>query len=383
VAACNAEGSIFTAPEIFADGTAEVRMTLTRPRDMGALVIRQVGAAKDVRVTILEIGMFEASEERLAPRRNDLGYDLFVILSAPKTGTHTMGWALKSLSPSVRVHRVHCASAEGTARLRALGSAAGAALGAEHDELKSLNLQAEAGDLARAEIAMVRRLGGRVAFLTAVREPIGRAVARMFGVTTTPVYLHLYASSGPVFAEMLATDQLAAWERELTEALPLSTKYTFWTKCLIDADYMNNEFRAVTGFDLLLHQFDAHQGYAKIEQGNDVAVVFRTSALGRALPSGLAEITGHSPQDLTNRNVAAETEYAALYRDVVSRMRVPSDLAVAIYRRHAYMTHFFDKIEIDELVRRWSRQYSTTTSTLRARRAAGVAHLRKARLQNA
>ena len=120
---------------------------------------------------------------------------------------------------------------------------------------------------------------------------------------------------------------------------------------------MNNEFRAVTGFDLLLHQFDVHQGYAKIEQGNDVAAVFRTSALGQPLPIGLAEITGYSPQDLTNRNVTAETEYAALYRDVASRMRVPTDLAVAIYRQHAYMTHFFDKTEIDELVRQWSRQY--------------------------
>ena len=103
---------------------------------------------------------------------------------------------MHSLSPFARLQRVHYASAYGTPELRRAAQVAASNVGAKHETVISLKLQAEAGDIARADIATVRRLCGRVAFLTAVR---GRAVARMFGSVTIPVYRHLYASSGPVF----------------------------------------------------------------------------------------------------------------------------------------------------------------------------------------
>jgi hypothetical protein len=60
--------------------------------------------------------------------------------------------------------------------------------------------------------------------------------------------------------------------------------------------------------------------------------VFRTSELDRTLSNALAG-RGHSPKNLSNRNVAEKKAYSELYNDVVSRVRVPAQLADAIYTR--------------------------------------------------
>ncbi|MGH9697446.1 MAG: hypothetical protein ACRD5Z_25100, partial [Bryobacteraceae bacterium] len=294
VAACNSEGLVFTAPETVVGGASEILMTLTRPTGTGAIVVRKISGADDVAVTIVEIGLFEAGEEGLAPRRHDLGFDLFVILSAAKTGTQTIESALYSLSPFVRLRRVHFASAEGCLRLRNFASEAVATFGAGHMIVTSNIAEAEAGDLVRAEIAAVRRLGGNVAFVTAVRDPIARTVANMFHSLPhkMAIYAELYDSNRPLFAQMLAEGLIAAWKRELQQP---RLKSALWSKCLVNADYLRDEFCAVTGFDPLLHDFDRHVGYARLKRGNDVAVVFRTSELDRTLSSALAGITGRSP----------------------------------------------------------------------------------------
>lgn len=358
VAACNADGSAFTSPEAFVSGTAEIRMTLTRPTEPGAFVVRQAAGNKDVCATILEIGLFEAGEERLAPRRHDLGYDLFVILAPGKTGTHTIESAVYALSPLARVHRVHYASAAGSLQLQASALEAAATFGADYPVEESLKIQAETADRVRADIATVRRLGGSVAFLTAVREPIARAVAGLFQSLplAIPVYLEFYAFSGAGFAQALADRLVAAWDHEIRGAWPPSVSHGLWSRPVLYADFFDDEFRAVTGFDVLLKDFNTLKGYARLDRGADVAVVFRTSELDRTLSTALSEITGHRPKDFINRNVSAKAKHAPLYHDVVSRIRVPAQLAEAIYRRHAYMTHFFDQNEIDDLVRRWSCQ---------------------------
>jgi hypothetical protein len=90
VAASSADGSKFVVPETVASGDTEVRMALSRPRRDRAVILRNVEAPKSVRVTIREIGISAAGEERLAPRGHDLDYDLFVILSPSKTGTQRL-----------------------------------------------------------------------------------------------------------------------------------------------------------------------------------------------------------------------------------------------------------------------------------------------------
>ena len=345
-----------------ASGIAEVRLTLTRPAETWAIVVREVGGAKHVCVTFLEIGLFEAGQERLAPRRHDLGYDLFVILSPSKTGTQTIESALYSLSPFARIHRVHSASVKGCRLLRDSASAATAIFGGEHTIVRSLQSMAEEGERVRCDISTVRRFGGGVAFLTAVRDPIERALSSMLQSLPTrfPLFLDLYAFNAPVFAQILAEGLISAWDRELT--LPASNEYFLWSKCLDTAEYLNDEVAAVTGFDLLQHDFDAGKGYACVEHGSERAIVFRTSELDRTLSAALREITGHSPENLRGRNIAADKAYAPLYRDVTARLRVPRRLAEAIYRRHAYMKHFFDEIEIERLLRRWSEPRPTSYS---------------------
>lgn len=91
--------------------------------------------------------------------------------------------------------------------------------------------------------------------------------------------------------------------------------------------------------------------------------------MDRTLSTALVEITGRAPENFANTNVAAEKGYAVLYKDVMSRIRVPPQLAESIYRRNAYMTHFFDQTEIDELVRRWSGQGPRKTTRIDQARA--------------
>lgn len=374
VAGCDLAGSTFTTPESFAQGTTQLRITLARPLETAAIVIRQAGTERNVRVTILEIELFDASNEVLAQRGHDLGYDLFVIVSLGKTGTQTIESALRCLSPFVRVHRVHYASAKYSQRLQASAAMAVAMYGPDHEIVRARELQAEAADRARSDIGTVRRLGGRVAFLTAVRDPIGRGISGMFQdlPVAIPVYSDLYALGGPVFAQLLADGLVTAWDHEIKGTLPPSVTDELWFRCLGEAAYFSEEFLSVTGFDLLHHDFDPHIGYARLERGDDVALVFRTSALNQTLSHALAEITGRSPGNHENENVTAHKNCASLYSDVLSRVCVPAPLAETIYSRHPYMRHFFDETEIAELVRRWSGQGVKGAETAIGRRDASA-----------
>ena len=354
VAGCSADGARLTTPETVARGAAEVRLTLEPQAETSAIVIRNATGSRDGSITIAEIGLSQAGEARLAPRHHDLGYDLFVILSPNKTGTQTIELTLQALSPSVRLYRVHYASAEGTQELRHTASEFAAAFGAENETTKSWNFQADVGDLARADIAAVRRYGGRVAFLTAVREPIGRAIAGMFQALplAIPVYSDLYQLKGGLFAQMLADGLVAWWKREFQQTS--TPRHLLWKNCLDASTYMTDEFHRVTDISPLAHQFDVGAGYVRIALDKDVALAFRTTELGRTLPSGLADLTGHSLEGARNQNVGAEKAYAELYQDVLRRLRLPAAFAEAIYRRHGYMKHFFAETEIEALVRRWS-----------------------------
>ena len=120
VAATNADGSSFIAPERVVGGSAEALIALDSLTKTGGIVVREATGAKNVRVTVHEIGLFEAGEEGLAPRRHDLGYDLFVILTAPKTGSQTIDrhqrtreMTFSAPSPPVadRLARHECSSA--------------------------------------------------------------------------------------------------------------------------------------------------------------------------------------------------------------------------------------------------------------------------------
>ena len=354
VAACNFDGSEFTAAEIFAKGAIEVHIALDRVEETHSIVVRTV-SGEDVRVTVSQIGIFTAGQEVLEPRHHGLGYDLFVVLSPAKTGTFTIEGALYALAPSVCVRRLHHASAEYCKTLWASFADAATRLGEGHAITKNRKLMAEAGDHVRFEIGAARRLGGRVAFFTAVRDPISRAVASLFHAlpTTMPEYSENYARGGSAFAQMLADGLVTAWRGEL-EGDKSALDSPVWPRCLDGADYLDGEFRVVTGFDLLRHEFDPHKGYARIDQGNDTVLVFRTTALDRMLPTALAEITGCHPKAIGSENVAEHKQYVGLYNDVLSRLRLPHSVVRVIYERHAYVSHFFTPAEIDALVQRWS-----------------------------
>ena len=363
VAGCNASRSAFTTPEIFASGQSLVRLTVDNPRETEAIVIRKASPDPDViRVVIDNIAVFEPEKERLVPRRHDLDYDLFIILSAAKTGTQTIESTLNAISPFLRVHRVHYASAQGTTRLRTLASAAAEVIGNEHEAVRSLNLQADAGDLARTEIDTVRRLGGRIAFLTAVREPVGRAVAELFQLLPIliPVYPWLL-DAGHQFIDLLGARLLTAWDQELRATVPPSGAELLWSRCLATVDYLDDEFCTVSGIDVLSRPFNQDEGFFFLEQGGDAAFAFRTADLNYTLPTALGHITDQSITAPVNRNVASDKIYATLYDEFLRRFQVPADLVNKIYLRHGYMRHFIREADITASTARWSAPPAAAT----------------------
>ena len=357
IAGCTSDGSALTTPETFIGGSSLVSLTVARPHDTAMIVVRKASPeVETVPVIIRSIDAFEAERERLAPRGHDLGYDLFVILSAAKTGTQTIEATLASICPLVRIHRVHYASPLGTSGLRNLARAAAHMLGDEHEAVQTCLHQADAGDVARGEVENVRRLEGRVAFITAVREPIGRTIAELFQLLPTmlPPYPWLH-EVGPEFAALLARGLLKTWTREQKGEIGQEPQELLWRRCLANTSYFDDELKAAFGIDFLSQPLDRSSGSVFLKHGADAGLALRTSDLDRSLPQALERLTGHRVTHPVEQNMATLKSYAGIYNEFLSNFRVPADLAEEMYRRHAYLQHFFHKGEILSLISHWTR----------------------------
>ncbi len=313
------------------------------------------------RLSIRDIGAFTPAAESLVARRHNLGHDLFVILSPSKTGTQTIEQTLRTLSPAIEVRRPHYLSEPQIEHTRAMAPYYVGLLGAGNELTAALLPQADYADAVRGEIADVRRFGGRVAFITAFREPIDRAVSATFHLLPffLPAFNQLYAA-GPEFVELLMQGLIASWRRELAGKTFHGMEDCLWWRCLDDADYYGAEFGAITGADLRAHPFDHGRGYVLFEHESNSVLAIRTRDMKRALPLALSELTGRGEIELVSVNIGETKESGALYKDFLQHFSVPADLVEAIFVRHPWLTYFYSPNEIEAARRRWTKQSETT-----------------------
>jgi hypothetical protein len=334
-------------------GDSLVQIRLPDPSQTFAIVLRHADARGTItRVTVRDIGAFTPAAECLAARRHDLGHDLFVILAPPKTATQTIEQTLVALSRAAEVRRIHYVSEAGADRDRALALASAHTFGQKNELWASSLRQAADSDAVRQEIADVRRLGGRVALITAFREPIGQALAAMFEVMAffVPAFAALH---GPHFIQALTCGVIAAWRKQLAG----DTEYNMWSSCVNAAGFYGHEFDALS-IDLRAHPFDRDSGYVLFEHDNDSVLAIRTPDIGCALPTALSRMTGRSGIALVSANVAATKNVGPLYRDFLARFSVPADLIDAIYARNPWLNYFYSPAEIETMRRRWLRPAS-------------------------
>ena len=343
--------------QIFETGRYVVQIQINDPAQMYAIALRN--AATDglvTRVDINGVGAFEPAGECLAERRHNLGHDLFVILSPSKTGTQTIEQTLLALSPAVEIRRLHYATEQGAGRYHASGPLAASLLGDGSILTKSIIAEAKLGDAVRNEIADVRRLGGRIAFITAFREPIDRGVAATLHSLPflLPAFEQLYAA-GPGFVELLANGLIASWRKELAGRVYQGTEdgLRLWWRCLDDKEYYSEEFGAIVGFDLRAHPFDHERGYALFEHDIDTVLALRTRDIQCALPRALSELTGRSVANIVSTNIGADKNTGPLYRDFRNHFTMPVDLVDAIYARHPWLNYFYSASEIEVARRGW------------------------------
>ena len=228
-------------------------------------------------------------------------------------------------------------------------------LGRDTEFAASIRAQASFGEFVRKEIADVRRLGGRIAFITAFRDPIDRAVAATF--QSLPYYLpafsQLYAV-GSEFIDLLRRGMLASWRRETDGEIFRDLKSCLWCRCLAEANYYGDEFEANVGCDLRSHPFNHERGYVLFEHGCDTVLALRTFDLQRALPAALSELTGRSDVRVVSTNIGeAKKDLGALYQDFRAEFYVPDELVDTIYAQHTWFSYFYSEAEIETARQRW------------------------------
>ena len=217
--------------------------------------------------------------------------------------------------------------------------------------------QAAQAENVRREIEMVRGLGGSVAFVTGVREPIDRAIASMFHniPSTLPFYAQLHAA-GPWLVKLLSETAIQSWRQDLRETNhSMEREFATIAGWVSLADYFfRDEILPITGTDILRHPIDRDAGYTLLKNGSTFTLFFRYEDIERGLAAGLSALTGREDIKLKDANVSADKAYADLYRDFRAGFRVPADLCSAIYEQSPYIRHFYSNAEIAKFRARWS-----------------------------
>lgn len=341
--------------EIICDpGEAAVTLTIDQPEKVAGIAIRKVDPGNErPGVIVRDVRAHRLGSERLVSRGHNLGYDLFVVLSPPKTGTQTIERTIQALSARAAVFRIHDASERVTNQRRAAIDCLRKSNGANHSYICSVQKQLDESEALHAEIAAVRRLSGRIAFVTAYREPIDRAISSFFQLLPEliPAYAGLHAV-GSKFIELLIDGLVTTWQKEVEGSDDPNTD-RLWARCLQYADYHGEEFYEVTGFELRSYEFDRRLGYLVADEGNDTLLALRASDMSKTLPAALAQLISRAKVDIVSANEGSEKSYAQIYNEFLAQFRMPENLVNAIYARSPWIAYFYSPAEVSLFKRRW------------------------------
>jgi Putative capsular polysaccharide synthesis protein len=337
-------GTLTTAEKIITPDRLTATLTINNIAETAAVFLRTVSDNhQNPEVVLLEATAHRVGEARLAPRRHDLGYDLFVVLSPPKTATQTIEQTLLSMDARAQVRRIHLISSKAIQRgLTAVRSGL-----LPPAEVETQQLIATYSEGVRQEIELVRALGGRIAFISGKREPIDRIVSLLFQQIPTfiPAYalLHAAGSGFLTFLKEYAIYRIRGELELADEGCPSRT-----------AGFYHDELIPIANIEVLQQSFDRERGFSLMTGTSTSALLYRYEGIGTTLASALSLLTGRTNIRIVNANISVGKEYAHLYNEFRASFKVPTELCSAIYHRDPDMQHFYSDAEIAAFKARWS-----------------------------
>jgi hypothetical protein len=188
--------------------------------------------------------------------------------------------------------------------------------------------------------------GRRWKIITLVRDPVARNLATFFenievvSVDSNQVWHLNSAEYG--FKLSVKKDDLSA----LTEL--------FFEKCRHDTPlvYYDREIKQVFNVDVYSNDFPTSLGY-KVYRGKDADVLLiRLEDLNRCASDAFKALLEIDDLKLVNTNIGEQKDYADLYKDFKSYIRLPSSYLDRLYSSKL-SKHFYDEKEITRFRERW------------------------------
>ncbi len=265
-----------------------------------------------------------------------------LIYQMGKVGSQTIEATLRAARLPHRIRRVHILSprqgqmVEDWLRSPSLSELTKASLRRQWAEARAIY----AGIALRRRWALARRSRRRLQVVVGVREPVGLLLASVF-----QNYSSYFASLGEITTEAcrslvsMAPPQHEARRRQIQGTLGYIH------------GWFDAELREVLGIDVYSRPFAHSKGCAVYENSVARVLVYRYEDFAR-ITGMLESFLNTKLGALVNRNIGADKEYGARYRDIQARLRLPASFLAGQYDSRM-ARHFYSPAERAQLQARW------------------------------
>jgi hypothetical protein len=256
-----------------------------------------------------------------------------VVFQMGRVGSRTIEESLAAALPDERIRHVHYLSQEGQ---EAFNAAYRNSPHFRHRGCGYVINNRHLADLIRRTLTVAP---WRV--VTAVRDPIARNVSMFF--TMLPVKWPQLAAKDRMLSgdiEGLVDDLYPLFHREFDHETPLT--------------WIDNELNAVMGIDVFETPFDPAKGYKIFRSDNRSVLLIRTESMNEVGSRALGEFLGLPDVPLKITNVAANKDYAALYKSFITRLVFTEEYIDRMYTSKL-ARHFYTSEELESFRVSWSK----------------------------
>lgn len=183
-----------------------------------------------------------------------------------------------------------------------------------------------------------------IKIITMVREPISRIVSNVFylmGLEDTDWYYGM--------------DYMKQYDN-ITEFVKNALCFP-----LLEADedtngfmWFENELKAITGVDVLQHEFDTEKGYSLIKQDNIEVLILQMEKMNDNVQV-IGDFAGIDNLVLENTNMAENKNYQYVYAEMKKDIKIPREIFDTYYDNNPYMVHFYSEKDRKKFADKWSR----------------------------
>lgn len=199
-------------------------------------------------------------------------------------------------------------------------------------------------------IGQIRRRNHGLKIITAVREPVSRALSDFMegfsfdfisGCDAAPVDMQESgASDAAASASVLERNAYQMVLRFLEE------DYEF--------QWFDRELKQLTGVDIFAHPFDREHGYAWIREDDIEILVLKVEKLDENADV-LAAFAGLPQLRLVNENRGAGKHYKYIYEGLKQHIQIPQRLLERQYQQNPRMDHFYTEEEKAVFMQKWQK----------------------------